>query len=126
MSRGSRRSILALSAAGLAMLLNATVARADSTAHLTLHSEPGDWVGSGQDWDITYSGSDIGFAQVGRTLNNGDPAFLWFFMNGDSANFASLSFGTDQLGIKIQPGIYTNAERASFASPGHPGLDVSF
>jgi hypothetical protein len=44
--------------------------------------------------------------------------------------FALLFFGTDQLGIPIQPGIYglpgNTAQRADFAQPGHPGLDVSF
>jgi hypothetical protein len=40
--------------------------------------------------------------------------------------FALLFFGTDQLGIPMQPGFYSDAQRADFAGPGHPGLDVSF
>jgi hypothetical protein len=40
--------------------------------------------------------------------------------------FTSLDFGTNQLGIPLQPGFYANAEREAFASPGHPGLDVTF
>ena len=43
---------------------------------------------------------------------------------------ALLFFGTDQLGIPIQPGVYgipgNTAQRADFAQPGHPGLDVVF
>ena len=40
--------------------------------------------------------------------------------------FTTLDFGTNQLGIPLQPGFYPNAEREAFASPGHPGLDVTF
>ncbi len=46
--------------------------------------------------------------------------------SGPDNTFALLFFGTDALGIPIQPGFYPDAERADFASPGHPGLDVSF
>ena len=30
------------------------------------------------------------------------------------------------LGIPMQTGVYTDAQRADFAQPSHPGLDVSF
>src|SRR5262249_31327008 len=40
--------------------------------------------------------------------------------------FATLDFATNQLNVPIAPGTYLNAERASFATSGHPGLDVSF
>src|SRR5207253_1472673 len=50
--------------------------------------------------------------------------------NPNTNTFALLFFGTDQLGIPIQPGIYglpgNTAQRADFAAPGHAGLDVSF
>ena len=46
--------------------------------------------------------------------------------SGPDNTFALLDFSTNQLGIPIQPGFYADAERAAFASPGHPGLDVSF
>jgi hypothetical protein len=35
-------------------------------------------------------------------------------------------FGTNQLGIPMQPGAYEEAQRAPFADSGHPGLDISF
>src|SRR5262249_7657546 len=35
-----------------------------------------------------------------------------------------LQFSTAALGTNLVPGTYTNTERASFASNGHPGLDV--
>jgi hypothetical protein len=38
---------------------------------------------------------------------------------------ASLIFETVQLGVPMNPGIFTDAQRAEFASPGHPGLDIT-
>jgi hypothetical protein len=45
---------------------------------------------------------------------------------GSDNTFAILDFSTNQLGIPIQPEFYSDAQRASFAAPGHPGLDLSF
>ena len=36
-----------------------------------------------------------------------------------------LDFSTEQLGIALAPGTYADVERATFASPGHAGMDVS-
>lgn len=97
-------------------------------AHLTLHSEVGDYIGQGQDYDVTYTLDNSYYfsAQIRRTVA-GLPAELLFVLgSGPTTPFALLFFGTDQLGIPMQPGVYTNAQRADFASPGHPGLDVSF
>ena len=72
---------------------------------------------------------DIISAQIRRTLLDGSPAELLFVLDRPSTpanEFALLFFGTDRLGIPIQPGVYTDAQRADFAAPGHPGLDVSF
>lgn len=102
-------------------------------AHLTLQSQPGDFIGQGGTFDIFYTPAPGQFfsAQVRRTIGSPPaPAELLFVMGSSSGpmgnTFALLFFGTDQLGIAIQPGFYPNAERADFASPGHPGLDVSF
>src|SRR5438874_258921 len=99
-------------------------------AHLTLQSQRGDYVVLGSSFDITYPSNDIS-AQIRRTLPGGAPAELLFVLGlgyptPASSPFATLFFGTDQLGIPIQPGTYTNAQRADFAQPGHPGLDVGF
>lgn len=104
-------------------------------AHLTLQSQPGDFIGQGKNFDITYNtpGTHTISAQIRRTLADGSPAELLFVVdqNDPSTNtFALLFFGTDQLGIPFQPGVYglpgNTAQRADFAQPGHPGLDVSF
>ena len=109
-------------------LVAASQANAQS-AHLTMHSEAGDYIGQGHDYDITYTpGNSYYFSpQVRRSLGSGEPAELLFVLgSGPSTPFALLFFGTDRLGIPMQPGTYLSAERADFASLSHPGLDVSF
>ena len=72
-----------------------------------------------------------------RTFTQEDGQFfgVTFFSQNDIPNFVSITFAgtenwtfwfsTAQLGIPMQPGSYPKAVRASFAPPGHPGLDVS-
>jgi hypothetical protein len=113
----------------LMCLVAPATALATPIAHLTLQSQPGDFIGEGGTFDITYNAPpDTIFAQIRRRLAGGSPAELLFLLAppSPSIQFALLSFGTDQLGIPIAPGTYRNAERADFASPGHAGLDVSF
>jgi hypothetical protein len=104
-------------------------AMADPIAILSLRSEPGDFIGQGQTFDFTYQAPfDTVSAQIRRSLPDGRPAELVFVLDSPTPDnqFALLFFGTDQLGIPIQAGVYTDAQRADFAAPGHPGLDVSF
>jgi hypothetical protein len=98
-------------------------------AHLTLQSESGDFIGQGGNFDVLYqSPADTISAQIRRTLAGGSPAELLFVLDSPSIanDFGLLFFGTDQLNLPIQPGTYTSAQRADFAQPGHPGLDVSW
>ncbi len=118
-------------------LAAAGTARADF-AHLVLDSQPGDFVGGGKHSDVTYTPDNTvsGFFQANITSSvAGQPSFVSFeFLLKDPGTglpatpdeFTTLSFSTAQLGIPLAPGTYTNAERAAFADPGHPGLDVSF
>jgi hypothetical protein len=108
-------------------------AYADSTfAHLILNSKPGSFIGEGKNWDITYTPANTGGFFNAQILTfadvSGQPAFLRFsFLQLGSTpdNYSTLDFATNQLGIPIGPGTYTNAQRASFATAGHPGLDVT-
>jgi hypothetical protein len=127
-----KRAALALSLF-VCVLLVAQRVHAIPIAHLTLDSEPGDFIGQGLDFDISYTpiNSDFFFPQIRRTIGPADdPAELLFVLGtvtgGIDNTFALLFFGTDGLGIPIQPGFFPDAERADFASLGHPGLDVSF
>jgi hypothetical protein len=108
-------------------LFCATTARG-ATAHLVLDSQLGDYVGQGQHWDILYNTSAVPAATVDAHFFQGKRNFLVWTLNAHTAQdtYAGLAFATDQLGIPIQPGHYTGAQRAPFAQPGHPGLDITF
>jgi hypothetical protein len=117
---------------GLAIAATIAIAHpaaADPIAVLSLRSEPGDFIGLGQTFDFVYQlPGDAIVAQIRRTLPDQTPAELLFLLDSPAAGnqFALLFFGTDQLGIGIQPGTYSGAQRSDFAAPGHAGLDVSF
>jgi hypothetical protein len=133
-----KSSMKRTAAAGFIVMLVAvltTSSQAQFLAHLTLQSQPGDFIGQGGNFDISYSsalGANIS-PQIRRTLA-GSPAELLFVVDDAPSPPANtlglLFFGTDQLGIPIQPGTYglpgNTAQRADFAAPGHAGLDVSF
>src|SRR5262245_5125240 len=84
------------------------------TAHLVMQSQPGDYIGGGKNYDLTYtSANSLIFAQVRRTLPSGEPAEIDFILTGIGAMPSTLLLiGTDQLGIPMQLGSYTNAQRA--------------
>jgi hypothetical protein len=126
----------------LALLTSLTIgvaatARADF-AHLVLDSQPGDFIGGGRHSDVTYTPANTvnGFFQASiHSFVAGQPSYVSFiFLLKDPVTGlpatpdeeAGLNFSTAQLGIPLAPGTYTNAQRAAFATPGHPGLDVSF
>lgn len=118
---------IALTVAGLGLLLTSAHAQ---WARFTFTSDPGDWVGGGQSLDILYTPENTVFfsAQAMKWGDGPGPNFVRFSMMREpvSTYFLSADFGTNMLGIPMQPGVYENAQRASFADPGHPGLDVSF
>jgi hypothetical protein len=59
-------------------------------------------------------------------LKSGLPSYLIFSLGGKGELNASLTFSTYALNQPLRPGDYWNAQRAAFADPGHPGLDISF
>ena len=87
---------------------------------LSLHRDAGS---SEPAFDRSFTQQDGQFFAVTFFSSDDDPNFL-------SVTFAGMEnwnlwFSTAQLGIPMQPGSYPKALRASFAPPGHPGLDVS-
>jgi hypothetical protein len=123
-----RRDLCALWLAA-SVLLFGSAAFAIPIAHLQLQSQPGDFIGQGGTYDVYYNrpGDPIIDARISGRLANGQPAMVSFSLDTAAGDrYANLDFGTNQLGIALAPGSYTNAQRAAFASPGHPGLDVSF
>lgn len=75
------------------------------TAHLTLHSQAGDYIGGGKDYDITYTpdNSLFFFSDVYKELPSGAPSYLGFSLGiGQDTPFASLQFSTHGLGLPMQ------------------------
>lgn len=109
-----------------------------SVAHLVLTGTAGDYITQGNTIDNVYSSTDPlliwSFANFGNIGTAAAPAtdYLSFtfllapWLTPDD-KFAGLDFSTRGLGVPLTAGVtYTGAERAAFASLGHPGLDVSY
>lgn len=109
-----------------------------SVAHFTLTGTPGDWISGGKNVDNVYSSNDPlliwNFAQFNNIGSVAAPAAndlsFTYLLNPSAVQddkYATLDFSTRELGVPLTAGItYAGAERAAFASPGHPGLDVSY
>jgi hypothetical protein len=116
---------------GLIVPFTATAARA-GFVRLTLESEPGDFIGQGNRFDLTYDTSrgDRITARIPTRLSDNSPAQLYWDFAGSpltsGEEYGSVSFGTYELGIPIRPGVYPEARRADFAPPGFAGLDLGF
>jgi Ca2+-binding RTX toxin-like protein len=99
-------------------------------ASLFIDGAAGNWVsGAGDTW---YS-AERGTWTVNLSDQSGDGGidFLQLYYLDDSqisqgiVSFFNLFLATNQLGGNLAPGSYPDAQRASFASSGHPGLDFS-
>jgi hypothetical protein len=93
-------------------------------ARLILHSEPGDYIGLGEDHDVTFAAESASFmhAWVG-TLTQGLPSDVYFSFLG-SSTAANLYFGTAAMGIPLQMGAYPNATQNGDAT--HPRIHITF
>lgn len=113
--------------AALAMLLGCTSIHATPIARLTLQSQPGDLIGHGGSFDITYPENprDDPIVVGLYTIINGFPGDVTFLLTSSKGSSA-ISVGTRGLGIPLTPGTYLNAQLDPLAAPGHPALSVSF
>jgi uncharacterized repeat protein (TIGR01451 family) len=104
---------------------------AAGVAHLMLHSQPGDPIGRGEDFDLVFTSQPGGYAAAGvvQTIS-GQPAYVRIALQSSTlpqySRSAELEFATNRLGIPLAPGSYPNAQRAPFAEAGFAGLEVSF
>lgn len=94
---------------------------------LTLSGIPGSPI-VGNSTLVLTSATGTFYTQLYDWNMDGQPDTVYInYQDYQSENF-SHSFGawfsTKQLGSNLSPGHYDNAERAPFASPGHPGLDI--
>jgi len=89
-------------------------------------SSDGEYVGLGLNYFYGDGGGQWGAgASVDPVTGQVNDILLEFSGPADSGDFWSLEFSTRELGVPLTPGVYNNAQRAAFAEPGHPGLDVS-
>jgi len=118
----------------IALAISPRVAQASPVAHLELWSQEGDYVGQGGHYDLTYTpeNSTMFWANAYRYGDGfGRPNYLEFSLGTVTADdahntWAYLLFSTQQLDESIRPGLFLEAQRAPFESPGHPGLDINF
>ena len=103
-------------------LINDVVALDRSTS-LTMHSEPGDHIGVGRDYSFNTSTGTF-LPQLFDRNFDGQIDFVRLFYNDNAANRFVLEFSTTQLGIPLAPGLFTDAQIATPAMPGSPGLSV--
>ena len=129
---------------GKALLIASTLLAASShasVARLTMAAAPGeyDFISGGKLVDNVYSSNDplLYWNFANFTNSHGTAAApatdyisFMFLLNTPRATddkYAMLDFSTRELGMPLTAGVtYTNAERAAFASAGHPGLSVSY
>lgn len=104
---------------------------AREVARLQLQSEPGDFIGGGGTYDLTYETPgpfDID-DQTGSYRPDEDPYCVTFTLREiphSWLTYAYLAFGSDYPSRTLQPGTYEGAHRMWFNYSGEPGLDVTF
>src|SRR5580692_11226820 len=93
-----------------------TQASAGPVMYLSFQSDPGDFVGQGETFDHTY------VPELGTLFHESlfDQTISFEFGGTTDAPAGSVEFSTVELGVPLQIGTYTGAERAGFATAGHP------
>jgi hypothetical protein len=103
----------------LSMLVLAFTVAAAASAQSTLlsfNSQPGDFIGQGQQRTLTPSDGTI--TASGSSANGVSVSF------SSASEFWSLAFHPPA-GVALQPGMFEEATRYPFQTPTHPGLSVS-
>jgi hypothetical protein len=113
----------------LAAMSLGTIAQAQF-AHLVLDSDTGDYIGGGHHSDVWYTPADTTwfFGNGGSPISGAPSSVSFTFLKSNIADdkYATLDFNSTHLGLPLALTTYTDAERAAFASDGHPGMDVTF
>ena len=94
-----------------------------ATHSLLMQGEPGDYISQGQSYVFTNQSGTFSVYDAFDLTGDGQVDFLRLNYSGGSHDW-TLVFSTDDLDQNLAPGNYTDAQRASFAQEGHPGLDV--
>jgi len=124
--RSALRITLNLAFSALLVMLSQIVAAAP-TIRLETTSEADDFIGGGRPRLYTEK-TGVLFVNTTDRSTPGQVDFAEFFLQPVGPEYNKwflLMVGTRQLGHELEIGRYVDAERASFATAGHPGLDVS-
>ncbi len=98
-----------------------TIGPSAPVSSLTMQSDPGDWVGGGQSYNLTSANATI---QVSANVTT-DPNVVGIRVSSPTTgNNFGLSFKAPGT-APLMPGTYSNAARYPFEGPNTPGLDVS-
>jgi len=104
----------------------AGVAGAQPYFEFRFQSDAGDYIGGGASYRRTQTTGVIDSYSPSDFTGDGQVDYLFLRYLGEpfGGTFIHFWVATNQLGKNLAPGTYPNAERAPFASLGHPGLDV--
>jgi len=100
------------------------VTPAATVTQLSMSGEPGDYIGGTTNYSFTpATGTFSAFASDNNSDGKADAIQISY---NDSNHNWFMSFNTYHVtGQNLVPGFYDNAQRAPFASSGHPGIDIS-
>lgn len=101
----------------------ARAAEAAPSFRLVTAASPGNYVSDGIPQLYRDPAENV-FPTVWDRSSPGGPDFFRLFVDYGTGRFFGFDIGTDGLARNLAPGEYINAERAPFASVGHPGLDI--
>ena len=121
-----RASLLRATATGvLLFLLSVCATEAFSQSfRLVTNGAPGETVSGGVPRLFSSPANNAYPSVLDRSAPSGTDYFSYVAKYA-SGEFFSFTVGTDGLGMNLQTGSFTNAQRAPFATSGHPGLDVA-
>lgn len=113
----------------LFMLFSAISASAqEPTRQITMSSESfghyADYIGKGYNYYFS-KGEWSSIVNTAPDINNQVYLVSIHYLDPDSGTFWSISFSTQNLGIELKPGFYSNAVRILDFTPQRPGLDTA-
>ena len=126
-----RRAVARIST-GVAVVLVASAlvgapsdAKAAALVTFDFQSDAGDYIGGGATYHRTEAFGSLSASTLDLTANGVPDRVSIFLLGPAGSGSINLQLASDKLGMDLVPGTYLDAERAPFASPGHPGIDVS-
>ena len=113
---GTRRGALTVSIAGMSRTVDLAGDGLDGRTSWTMHSEPGDYIGAGQDWSYTPANATITAA--------GNESRVGFGVEGGGTWWTG-DFEADSGHLLLPGTTFQGATRYPFNSSSSPGMDVS-